>query len=80
MDNLSPNLRAIDVEAVIRAEFVGETLLAGLDYRTIILTRMLATPDALKQARLSDRELDELLYTAEQLVIAQGLSPDPVPE
>lgn len=73
------DLRRIDVETVIRAEFDEKLSVMGLDYRSLVLTKMLATPEALKPLNLSDRELDELFYAAEQIAVAQGFTPDPVP-
>jgi hypothetical protein len=76
---LPGDMRAIDVEAVIRAELDPRVSTQGIDYRTEVLTKMLATPEALKQLNLSDRELDELFYDAEQDAISRGFMPDPVP-
>jgi hypothetical protein len=80
IDTFRPRLRPIDVEAVIRAELDDQVSIDDLDYRTVILTKMLATPEALKQLNLSDRELDELFYEAERVAVARGFSPDPIPQ
>lgn len=65
-------MRAIDMETVVRAALGEDVPLDGIDRRTMVLTRMLAGPDALQQARLSDTELDKLLYDAEQLATTRG--------
>src|SRR5262245_6085906 len=42
-------MRAIDMEAVVRAAVGEDVSLDGIDRRTVVLTRMLAGPDALQQ-------------------------------
>ena len=70
------NIKPIEMEAVIRSVLEPGISLEGIDYRTLTVTRMLTTSEALEQLQLSDRELDELLYDAEQQAIAQGYRPN----
>jgi hypothetical protein len=70
-------IRTVDVEAAIRAVLDDDVSVDGIDYRTLTMTRLLATSEALAQLQLSDRELDALLYAAEQLAVARGFHPDP---
>jgi hypothetical protein len=67
-----PRLRAIDMEAVVRAALDEDVSLEGIDRRTVVLTKMLGGPEALQQLCLSDAELDEVLYDAEQLAAERG--------
>ena len=68
--------RPIDGEAVVRAATGESVPISDLDFRTVMMTRMMGTMEGLEQLDLSDRDLDGILNQAEQIARDRGFVPD----